>query len=60
MLEADTEPVGYFADPAEPFAGINGVADAVNPAVRGAEVGVAGEDGIIKKTGAAACANAPV
>ena len=59
-LEPGSEPLGKFLDGTEPFAGIDGIADAVYPVVGGAEVGVAAKDGIVKKTGAAACANAPV
>ena len=60
MLETNTEPSRKFAEPAEPLAGIDGIADSVYPAVRGSEVGIAGQNGIIKKTGAPAGANVPV
>ena len=33
LLETDTEPFCKFADPAQPFTGIDDIADAVYPAV---------------------------
>lgn len=60
-LSAAAEPLDHFAQGANPFAGVDGVANTVQPAVRGAEVGVGAEDGKIKKTGASVVgADAPV
>ena len=59
---AGAQPQGgsEFSNPADPLAGINGVSQAVEAQVRGAEIGVGAEDGKTKKTGAPACADAPV
>ena len=55
------EPLGHFVQRTDPLAGVDGVADAVHPTVRGAEVGIGTEDGKIKKTGASVIgADAPV
>ena len=59
-LEPGTEPLGQLLEGADPFARVDGVADAINDALTGAEVCKAAKHGIIKKAGAAACANAPV
>jgi len=50
-LSAAAEPLGHFAQGADPFAGVDGVTDTVQPAVRGTEVGVGAEDSKIKKPG---------
>ena len=60
MLEPDTKTSCQLTDPADPLAGVDSVGDAVQPAVRGSEVGVGAEDGIIKKTGASVGSDAPV
>lgn len=59
-LEPGSEPLRQFLQGADPLTGIDSEADAIDPSVRGTEVGVAAKDGVIKKTGAAAYANAPV
>ena len=52
MLEVNAKTIRQLTDPADPLARVDSVGDAVQPAVRGSEVGVGAEDGIIKKTGA--------
>lgn len=59
-LEPGSEPLRQFLQGADPLTGIDCEADAIDPSVRGTEVGVATKDGVIKKAGAAAYANAPV
>ena len=63
MLEPDTKTSCQLTDPPDPedpLARVDSVGDAVQPAVRGSEVGVGAEDGIIKKTGASVGSDAPV
>ena len=60
MLKSDAKTGRQFADPADPLTGINSIGDAIQPAVRGSEVGVGAEYGIIKKTGASVGSDAPV
>ena len=60
MLEPDMKASRQLTDPADPLARVDSVGDAVQPAVRGSEVGVGAEDGIIKKTGASVGSDAPV
>ena len=60
MLEPDTKASRQFTDPEDPLARVDSVGDAVQPAVRGSEVGVGAEDSIIKKTGASVGSDAPV
>ena len=60
ILKAHSEPLLKFLDPADPFAGADSVGDPIQAAIGNTEVGIAGQDGKIKKTGASACANAPV
>ena len=60
MLEPDTKANRQLTDPADPLAWIDGVSDAVQPAVGGSEIGIGAEDGIIKKTGASVGSDAPV
>lgn len=60
VLESDVKTIRQLTDPADPLAGVNGISDTVQPAVRGSEVGVGAEDGIIKKTGASVGSDAPV
>ena len=50
-LGARPQDGGKFAHPADPFSGVDGVADAVHPQIRGAEVGIGAEDDITKKKG---------
>ena len=49
-----------FFEGANPFAGINGIADTINAAVGSADIGLTTKYRKVKKTGASACANAPV
>ncbi len=49
-----------LAHSADPLARVDGVADPVQPKVRGAEIGVGTKDGKTKKTGASVSADAPV
>ena len=60
MLEPDMKASRQLTDPADTLARVDSVGDAVQPAVRGSEVGVGAEDGIIKKTGASVGSDAPV
>lgn len=60
MLEPDAKTSRQLTDPADPLAGVNSISDAIQPTVRGSEVGVGAEDGIIKKTGASVGSDAPV
>ena len=60
MLEPDTKASRQLTDPEDPLARADSVGDAVQPAVRGSEVGVGAEDGIIKKTGASVGSDALV
>ena len=50
MLKPCAKPFAQFADLAEPFAGIDGIADAIDPLIRGSEVGVAGQHGKIEES----------
>ena len=47
MLEVNAKTIRQLTDPADPLARVDSVGDAVQPAVRGSEVGVGAEDGII-------------
>ena len=49
VLEPDAKTSRQLTDPADPLAGVNSISDAIQPAVRGSEVGVGAEDGIIKE-----------
>ena len=60
VLEPDAKTSRQLTDPADPLAGVNGISDTIQPAVRGSEIGVGAEDGIIKKTGASVGSDAPV
>ncbi len=60
MLEVNAKTIRQLTDPADPLARVDSVGDAVQPAVRGSEVGVGAEDGIIKKTGASVGSDALV
>ena len=59
-VEAGAEMLRKLIYRHDPFTGIDGIADAVDALIRGAEVGIGAEDDIIIKTGASAHANAPV
>lgn len=57
MLKPGGEPFCQLACPAQPFAGIYGIANTVYALVWRAEICIAAKDGIIKKAGAAANAD---
>ena len=48
----NSQPLRQFLQSTDPLAGIDRICDAIDPAIRGTEVGVGAEHGIIKKTGA--------
>ena len=59
-MEMNSEPIRHITDPAKPFAGVDGIIHTFNPTIGSTEIGIAAKCDKIKKTGAAAYANAPV
>ena len=59
-LGAQPQIINQFRKAADPFAGVHGIADAIQPSIRGPEVGVRTKNGVMKKTGASVCADVPV